>query len=245
MHPITITTLQTNIPVDHTDLEAVKKALGTWLKQKGFGEHGHIHNHETDEDPEYKRQEYPLVQLRCPQGKLMLWGMGAGAQILQKIMMQEMLRGFQFRGTQCRIIPAQTGTTTEELGFLPGKKNNNYSLNYFVALNPQNATAWKALPTAVKRLERVEELLKNNITMYCKAAGFVLDKEKLQAPIYWIWKSDWVKIKDNNVIAFTLNYKSNLQMPDGIALGRQTKLGYGWQTTRPANSEDDLITPLP
>jgi hypothetical protein len=243
MHSLSLTTLQTNIPVLHHDLEAVKKALGSWLKQKGFAQHGHIHNHETEEDPNYKKQEYPLIQLRCPQGKLMLWGMNAGAEILQQIMLQEMLRGFQFRGTQCRIIPAQTGTEKAAIGFLPGKEMRWYSLNYFVALNPPNAKAWQALP-APQKMDRLEELLKNNIAMFCKAAGYVLDKEKLKADINWVWKTEWVKIKEYPVMGFTLDYHSNLLLPDGIALGRQTKLGYGWQTIR-TGSSDDLLTPLP
>ncbi|SFP83029.1 CRISPR-associated endonuclease Cas6 [Parafilimonas terrae] len=244
MHPLSITTIQTNIHLQHQDLEAVKKALGTWLKKKGFAEHGFIHNHETEEDPEFKKQEYPLIQLRLPKDKLMLWGMNKGADILQKIMMHEMLRGFQFRGTQCRIIPAGTGTVINELGFLNGNEQNKYSLNYFAALNPANAKAWQALPNAAKRIERLEELLKNNIAMFCKAAGFKLDKEKLNASIYWVWHSQWVKIKEHNVIGFTLDYTSNLQMPDGIALGRQTRLGYGWQTSR-SMKEDELVTTLP
>ncbi|MEP7372572.1 MAG: CRISPR-associated endonuclease Cas6 [Chitinophagaceae bacterium] len=244
MHPITITTLQTNIPIQHSDLEAVKKAIGVWLKQKDFKEHGHIHNHETDEDPGFKKQDYPLIQLRCQQDRLMLWGMNNGAEVLQKIMLREMFRGFQFQGTQCRIIPARTDTLNHELGFMNGKELKRYSLNYFVALNPANAKAWQELPTASRRIERIEELLKNNIAMFCKAAGFVLDKEKLVANIYWIWKTNWVKIKDFKVASFTLDYDSNLEMPDGIALGRQTKLGYGWQTNRTEN-ENDLVTPSP
>jgi len=232
MQPILITTVQTNIPLDHAQLEAVKKALGSWLKQKGFREHGFIHNHETEEDPEFKRQNYPLVQLRCPQGKLMLWGMNAGAEILQNIMLQEMLRGFQFQDTQCRVLPTRTETKKPELGYLPEGDRRNYSLNYFVALNPGNAKIWLDKFSAAQKIERLEELLKNNIAMFCKAAGFVLNKETLIAEIGWIWKTEWVKIKDYHVLAFTLTYSSNLLLPDGIALGRQTKLGYGWQTLR-------------
>lgn len=241
MHSITITTIQTNIPVQHNELEAVKKALGSWLKQKGFAQHGFIHNHETEEDPAYRKQDYPLLQLRCPQGSLMLWGMNAGAEVLQQMMLQEMLRGFQYRGVQCRIQPKLTGTQKESIGFLPAKQQLHYSLNYFVALNPANATAWQQL-TAAKKMERLEELLKNNIAMVCKAAGWPLDKEKLTAAINWVWKTEWVKIKDYAVLGFTLDYKSNLHLPDGIALGRQTKLGYGWQTVRIYN-DTSLITP--
>lgn len=244
MHPITITTIQTTIPVRHKDLEGIKKAIGTWLKKKGFAEHGYIHNHETEEDPGFKKQGYPLIQFRCPQGRLMLWGMNEGAEILQKIMLQEMLRGFQWRGHACRIIPAGTGTEKKEIGFLSGRQTKQYSLNYFIALNPANAKSWQGLPAATKRMERIGELLINNIAMFCKAAGFALDKEKTKADIYWIWKSDWVKIKDYDVIAFTLSYESNLLLPDGIALGRQTKLGYGWQTERGYEYISDLVTPM-
>lgn len=234
MHPLTLTTIYTTIPAEHHQLEAAKKALGTWLKQKGFAQHGFIHNHETEEDPNYKKQDYPLIQLRCPKHKLMLWGMNEGAQILQNIMMQEKLRGFEWNGKPFSVDAKQTGTQTVTLKFLPGTNVQLYSLNYFVALNPPNATAWQQL-TAAKKMERLEELLKNNIAMFCKAAGFELDKEKLTATINWVWHTEWVKIKEHHVLGFTLDYHSNLLLPDGIALGRQTKLGYGWQTQRIEN----------
>lgn len=235
-HTITITTVQTNLPVQHSELEAVKKALSTWLKQKGFIQHGYLHNHQNEEDPTFETQSYPLVQLRCPDGKLMLWGMGEGATALQQMMLTEMLRGFQYCGTQCRVLPQHTGTTEQPIQWLTGKKMQEYELNYFVALKPTNYKSWQQLPGAGQRMVRLQELLVNNIAMYCKAAGFVLDKEKLKLTIDWIWHTRWVQIKGYKVLAFTLTYSSNLLLPDGLALGRQTKLGYGWQTIR--NSEE-------
>ncbi len=232
MHPVTITTIQTNIPAPPSELEPIKKALSSWLKQKGFRQHGYFHNHENEEDPSFKKNEYPLIQLRSPNGLLMLWGMQEGASVLQQMMLTEMLRGFQYRGTSCHVIPEQTSVQQHQLGFKDNNELNFYELNYFVALTAPNFKSWQQLPDAAKRMERLQELLVNNITMFCKAAGFALDKEKLLASIYWLWHSRWVMIKEYKVLAFTLSYHSNLIMPDGIALGRQTRLGYGWQTTR-------------
>lgn len=241
MHPLIITTLQTNIPIEHADLETVKKAIGVWLKQKGFKQHGFIHNHENEEDPDYTPQSYPLVQLRCTEGKLALWGMNEGAEVLQQIMLKEMLRGFQFRGTQCRIVPAKTGTEKYALQFLPGKKTRHYELNYFIAFKPENYKAWQKMDAPAK-MQRLQDVLLNNITMFCKAAGWLVDKNKLLASIYWVWHTRWVKFKTHKLLAFTLNYSSNLQLPDGIALGRQTKLGFGWQTRR-EDAGEGLVTP--
>ena len=241
--PHTITTLQTNIPVQHNELEAVKKALGVWLeKEKKCSYHNWIHNHKTGDTPEYEEQNYPLVQLRRPNGRLMLWGMGKGSDVLKELMLTEMFRGFQYRGTQFRILPGETKTETYRLTYTKGKKKQRYELNYFVAFNPKNFNEWKLLPDIAKRMERLQELIINNLAMFCKAADFVLDKEKLNLHIEWLWLSKWVIItgkdkegeeKKYEVLAFTLTHECNLQLPDGIALGRQTKLGYGWQTRRP------------
>jgi hypothetical protein len=228
-HQLSITTLQTNLPVQPQELEAVKKALSAWLKLKGFAQHGYIHNHKNEEDPAFETQSYPLIQLRCKEEGLLLWGMKEGAEVLQQIMMTEMLRGFQYRGTQCRILPKHTGITQQAIVWATGRKMQQYELNYFVALNPANFTAWQQLPDATQRMRRLEELLINNMAMFCKAAGFVLDKTKLKLHIDWLWHTHWVAIKEYSVLAFTLTYHCNLLLPDGIALGRQTKLGYGWQ----------------
>ena len=87
MHPVIITTIQTNIAVTPNELEAVKKALSTWLKKKGFAQHGYFHNHENEDDPDFQPNEYPLIQFRCPKGLLLLWGMQQGAQALQQMML--------------------------------------------------------------------------------------------------------------------------------------------------------------
>jgi hypothetical protein len=232
-HLITITTLQTNIPVQHNELEAVKKALGIWLeKEKKCPHHTWIHNHKSEDNPGYQEQEYPLVQLRCPNGLLQLWSMARGSEILKELMMGEMFRGFQYRGTQFRIIPGQTKTVQSALAYTRGKKTEQYELNYFVALKPGNFKSWQELPDGTKRMERLKELIVNNLAMFCRAAGFTLDKEKLKLNTDWIWHTRWVLIKEHKVLAFTLTYECNLLLPDGIALGRQTKLGYGWQTCR-------------
>ena len=240
MHSITIATIQSTIPVPHKELDAVKKALGTWLKQKGFAQHGFVHNHETEEDPNYKKQDYPLVQLRSPQGRLMLWGMNQGASVLRDIMMKELLKGFVYNNYKFATLPGKTGVETVTIDWLTEGKLYHYSINYFVALNPPNATAWQQL-TAARKMERLEELLKNNLAMFCKAAGSVLDKQKLVTEINWVWNTEWVKIKEHKVLGFTLDYRSNLLLPDGIALGRQTKLGYGWQTIRNDNEAGSPI----
>jgi Cas6b C-terminal domain/Cas6b N-terminal domain len=239
MHPLTITTLQTNIPIEHNELEAAKKALGTWLKKKGFAQHGFIHNHENEEDPDYKTQAYPQVQLRCPNGRLMLWGINEGAQALQQLMLKEMLRGFQFRGTQCRMVAAQTGTEQYALDWLPRGQSRHYELNYFIALKPGNFEAWQKM-SAPAKMQRLEDMLANSLAMFCKTAGWPVDKEKLQARIYWVWHTRWVKFKEQRLLAFTLNYTCNLQLPDGIALGRKVKLGYGWQTARPGPADGSV-----
>jgi hypothetical protein len=233
MHTLTITTLQTNIPVQHNELEAVKEALGVWLKkEKKCPLHTWIHNHKSDDNPEYKEQDYPLIQLRCPNGRLLLWGMQQGSDILKELMLTEMFRGFQYRGTQFHIIPGETKTETYKLAFTKGKQREQYELNYFVAFRPDNFKAWQQLPDAAKRMERLQELIVNNLAMFCKAAGFALDKTKLKIKTGWVWHTRWVNIKEYKVLAFTLTYECNLLLPDGIAIGRQTKLGYGWQTRR-------------
>jgi len=233
MHQLTIATIQTNIPAEPNEMGGIKKALSSWLKLKGFKSHGYFHNHENEEDPTFKKTEYPLIQFRNPGGFLMLWGMQDGATVLQQMMFSEMLRGFQYRGTQCRVVPEQSAIRQVDLGYSETNALQHYELNYFVALTPDNFRSWQQLPDAAKRMERLQQLLVNNIAMFCKTAGFGLDKEKLIANIYWLWHTRWVLIKEHKVLAFTLSYHSNLVMPDGIALGRQARLGYGWQTNRP------------
>lgn len=237
-HTVTITTLQTTLPVEHAELEAVKVALGTWLKnEKHCRHHTWLHNHASDDNPDYKEQDYPLIQLRCPHGRLLLWGMGQGSDILKELMLTEMFRGFQYKGRRFSIEAAQTGTQDYKLSWAKAKTTQGYELNYFVAFRPDNYKAWQALPDAAQRMQRLQELIVNNITMFCKAVGFVLDKKKLRLSIGWVWHTRWVAIKEHKVLAFTLTYECNLTLPDGIALGRQTRLGYGWQTVRSKKPE--------
>ena len=83
-----------------------------------------------------------------------------------------------------------------------------------------------------RRDEDVRIYVQGTISGFLKIEGFKLDKEKLKLSSGWVWATRWVKIKEYKVLAFTLTYACNLLLPNGIALGRQTKLGYGWQTQR-------------
>lgn len=231
--PITTTTLQTTIPIKPEELEAVKKALAAWLKQHDFVQHGYIHNHENDDDPGFEKQDYPLIQFRCKNKQLLLWGMQQGAAVLQQIMLQQLLLHFQFKGSRFAIVRPATETSMHEMGIAEDAETHwLYELNYFIAFTPENFKHWQQLPTAALRMERLQELLINNITMFCKAVGYGIDKTLIKADIYWVWHTRWVLIKGHKVLAFTLSYSSNVLLPDGIALGRQTRLGYGWQTKR-------------
>lgn len=101
-----------------------------------------------------------------------------------------------------------------------------YRLHKWRALNSDNFRQWQQLEGVAERFIFLENILAANILSFARGVGWELDK-RFEVKITKLVKEEWVSFKDVKVLAFTVEFKANLSIPDYIGLGQGSGEGFG------------------
>lgn len=101
-----------------------------------------------------------------------------------------------------------------------------YRIRNWVALNTKNYPIYKALDSLTERTTMLESLLKANILSMAKGIDWTIDKE-IKVSITEMEPPRLVRLKDQQVMAFNVLFKTNVSLPDYIGLGKSVSIGYG------------------
>jgi|GEM_PF-91111 len=101
-----------------------------------------------------------------------------------------------------------------------------YRLHKWRALNSDNFREWQQMDGIVERIAFLENILAANILSFARGVGWELDK-RFEVKITKMLNEEWVSFKDIKVLAFTVEFKANLSMPDFIGLGAGSGEGFG------------------
>lgn len=110
-----------------------------------------------------------------------------------------------------------------------------YRLHKWRALNSENFRQWQQLEGVAERFAFLENILAAHILSFASGVGWELDK-RFEVKITKHLKEEWVSFKDIKVLAFTVEFKTNISLPDFIGLGAASGEGFG--TVRRQNSVD-------
>ncbi|MCF6183080.1 MAG: CRISPR-associated endonuclease Cas6 [Bacteroidales bacterium] len=72
----------------------------------------------------------------------------------------------------------------------------------------------------------MQDILKANILYFAKGIDWEISKP-LELDILSIEHTKAVRLKDQKVIGFDINFRSNVFLPNYIGLGKSVSLGYG------------------
>lgn len=101
-----------------------------------------------------------------------------------------------------------------------------YRLHKWRALNSENFRQWQQLDGIVERIAFLENILAAHILSFARGVGWELDK-RFEVKITHLLKEEWVSFKDIKMLAFTIEFKTNISMPDFIGLGQGSGEGFG------------------
>ncbi len=101
-----------------------------------------------------------------------------------------------------------------------------YRLHKWRALNSDNFRQWQQLEGIVERTAFLENILAAHILSFARGVGWELDKH-LDLKITKLLKEEWVSFKDIKMLAFTIEFKANVSLPDFIGLGQGSGVGFG------------------
>lgn len=117
-------------------------------------------------------------------------------------------------------------------------KKWHYNIRNWVALNQENYKKYNEMESMAEQLLFLESILKANILSFAKGIEWEVDKA-IQVNITEIVRSGMVKLKGNKVSAFSLNFTSNVFLPNYIGLGKSVSTGFGVVTSL-KNKENDI-----
>lgn len=105
-------------------------------------------------------------------------------------------------------------------------KKWKYSIRNWIALNQHNYQKYQSLENEQEQIKMLEKLLLGNILSFAKGIGWFVDKE-ITVEIDEIHNISPVKLKNNNLIGFSLTFRTNVFLPNFIGLGKGVSHGYG------------------
>ena len=105
-------------------------------------------------------------------------------------------------------------------------KSWRYNITNWVALNQENYPKYAAIESLTEQIQFLERTLTGNIISMAKGIEWDVDKP-IKLTINEIIATRLVNLKGSKVTAFTLDFTTNVFLPNYIGLGKSVSLGFG------------------
>ncbi len=178
------------------------------------------HNHIGDQQYRYS---YPLVQYKRLGGKASIVCVEEGVDIIGQFLLScdGKLRIGE-REVVCdtkRIQPSKMLVQTWEQSF-------NYHISRWLPLNSKNYQLYQNIEGVVEKVSFLEKIMIGNLLSMLKGLDVRVEKEivvkftKISEPFI-------VQNKGVRLMAFNVDFNSNLSIPNNLGIGKNASLGYG------------------
>jgi hypothetical protein len=102
----------------------------------------------------------------------------------------------------------------------------HYYIRNWLALNSKNYEEYKELEDDSDRIEFLEKVLKGNILSFAKGVKWNIDKP-IECKITRFQRPGKTTFKGNTLMAFSVEFCTNVFIPDFIGLGKGASHGFG------------------
>ncbi len=181
------------------------------------------------------KERYALVQYRWEQGKAVIWAMNEGAKALKKLANSGLFQKFTIEGDH---MPLEVIKESEKsFGVIQARDTLQYTYLgfHFIPFNNEKDKAYHELGSFAEKVKLLEQILLNEIVLLKYVLQPTSDTAVEVELIDVIRKSTGhYKTKDKNGDYITLEpqsyfikFRSNLEIPDGMSIGRHKANGYG------------------
>ncbi len=197
------------------------------------------HNHAAAEDEPWETGEagtgrtladgyvyrYPLIQFRVIDGQAALFGIGEGVDHIKQwlavappvITMGPHTYPLLVMGMYEDLHPLRL---TEQW--------HMYRLMDYVPFHTENYRRWRDADNYSERIELLENVLAGHLLGFCSAMDYRLPA-RLEARLLLVREMRTVRVHGVAHLGFNLVYKTNLDLPAAMALGKSIAFGYGLQ----------------
>lgn len=185
-----------------------------------------FHNHDQQTGGFLNR--YPLIQFKLDtqQGKMrpMLFCLEAGIEATYHLFNQPEY-SINIHNQQVQLAVNQLNVLKYTINIWD--KPFHYRLHKWQAFNPENYRIYQKMDTEMERLSFLERKLATHILSFGKAMDWGCDDKEMDVQISNMIKTEWLDYKGVKIRAFTLDFKTNVSLPDFVGLGKGASRGLG------------------
>ncbi len=217
MHQLTI---HLDLPLRRSEIRYFRGAIA----ERAGLEHDLFHNHRDGHAHRY-HYRYPLIQYQARQGRAVLVGIDAGADTLRSLLDTA-------AQTFCGDLPVfQWRDESRPVGMT--QEPRTYALRQWLALNAANYARYLALPDETARHTELERILVAHLLAFSQGVGFTVPRPRgLELRIIQTSHPRLTRCHDGKLLAFDIAFEANMELPDGVGIGKAASHGYGtlWPT---------------
>lgn len=202
------------------DFKEIPLFRGAVLKSLGDNANILYHNHISDHTFRYS---YPLVQYKCLHGKAAVVCIEEGVDLIGQILSE--LYGTINIGKRQAEYKVDVVCSSK----VPLQIENEliaYRLRNWLPLNSQNYRQYQNTEELVEKIKILERVLTGNILSVLKGINIHLE-EQLIVHITDIISQKAVSYKKIKLMAFDINFKTNINLPSYIGIGKNASVGCG------------------
>jgi len=211
-----ILTLKFGTPIHKDEISSLRGAINKLLEAEN---NVLFHNHEG----ETFRYSYPLIQYKRINRKAALVCINEGTEAIGLLLNKGKI--------ECKL-----GLRTVQMEIDTVKANQHliqtwdstfvYYLRKWLPLNQENYFEYQKLEGIAEKCLFLERILIGNILSMGKGIGIHFDHE-ISCKITNIEATKLLKYKNVKMMAFDIEFKSNVSLPDFIGIGKGASTGFG------------------
>lgn len=219
-HQIDTLALSFRLPIYTRQIPAWR---GAFVEMAGW-EADLLHNHQPGEDAEAVIYRYPLVQYRVREGLASIFALNQGIEAVQQVLFTKKWEINWKNRVTGLVIQNQPERIRHTLEI--GQFHRRQMFKY-LPFNAENYAKWLECNSLVERAALLERVLRGHILSCLWGLGWE-GKEEIQVVVQEIRKTQLIPYHDQRLMAFDLVFDTNVNLPEGIALGKAVSFGFGW-----------------
>lgn len=217
MKKLRILSVTFDTPIAPWELRAFRGAVAA----KAGYQHEYFHNHDNESGGFHYR--LPLIQYKQDHGRPMLVCLNEGIEELHHFFSQPDWT-LDLNGRNAPVRIQKLDVKQFQLGVR--EKPYRYHIRQWIGLNEDNYGTYSRLTGIVERLFLLEKVLQNQVVNLLKQLDCT-PEEPVNVKLLQLKDERWVSFKGVKVLAFSMEFETNVLLPDYVGLGKGCSSGWG------------------
>ena len=180
-----------------------------------------FHNHASDTQVMYR---YPLIQYKITENKASIVCLQSGTDDIHFLLQQkEMNLRIGAKKSDFEIEDVDLHYDTVEIK----DTTTSYTLHNWLALNQKHYAQWRACANDEKAQgEMLSRILRGNILSFAKGLDWWIEG-RVEVEVTAVKAIKTRRFKQNEVLTFTVEFRTNVSLPEFVGLGKGVSVGFG------------------